>query len=37
VQVPLEMRIDRVSDAILKLDPEGHAAVEWAEKKGKTK
>ena len=37
VQVPLEMRIDRVSNAILKLDPEGHAAVEWAEKKGKNK
>ena len=33
VQVPLELRTDRVSNAILKLDPEGHAAVEWAEKK----
>ena len=33
VQVPLELKTDRVSNAILKLDPEGHAAVEWAEKK----
>ena len=33
VQVPLELRTDRVSNAILKLDPDGHAAVEWAEKK----
>jgi uncharacterized membrane protein YhiD involved in acid resistance len=33
VQVPLEVRTDRVSNAILKLDPDGHAAVEWAEKK----
>ena len=37
VQVPLEMRTDRVSNAILKLDPEGHAAVEWADKKAKGK
>jgi uncharacterized membrane protein YhiD involved in acid resistance len=36
VQVPLELRTDRVSNAILKLDPEGHASVEWTEKK-KTK
>jgi uncharacterized membrane protein YhiD involved in acid resistance len=35
VQVPLELRTDRVSNAILKLDPEGHASVEWADKKGK--
>jgi hypothetical protein len=33
VQVPFEMQTDRVSNAILKLDPEGHAAVEWADKK----
>jgi uncharacterized membrane protein YhiD involved in acid resistance len=33
VQVPLELRTDRVTNAILKLDPEGHAAVEWTEKK----
>jgi len=37
VQVPLEVRTDRVSNAILKLDPEGHASVEWGEKKGKNK
>ena len=36
VQVPLELPTDRVSNAILKLDPEGHAAVEWAEKKTRT-
>ena len=24
---------DRVTNAILKLDPEGHASVEWADKK----
>jgi uncharacterized membrane protein YhiD involved in acid resistance len=33
VQVPYELRTDRVSNALLKLDPEGHTAVEWAEKK----
>jgi uncharacterized membrane protein YhiD involved in acid resistance len=33
VQVPLELRTDRVSNAILRLDPDGHASVEWAEKK----
>ena len=37
VQVPLELRTDRVSNAILKLDPEGHAAVDWSEKKPKNK
>ena len=37
VQVPIELRIDRVSNAILKLDPEGHASVDWAEKKTKGK
>jgi uncharacterized membrane protein YhiD involved in acid resistance len=36
VQVPLEFKTDRVTNAILKLDPEGHASVEWGEKK-KTK
>jgi uncharacterized membrane protein YhiD involved in acid resistance len=35
VQVPLELRTDRVSNAILKLDPEGHASVEWSDKKAK--
>jgi uncharacterized membrane protein YhiD involved in acid resistance len=37
VQVPLELPTDRVSNAILQLDPDGHAAVEWSEKKTKTK
>ena len=37
VQVPIEMKTDRVSNAILKLDPEGHASVEWADKKAKGK
>jgi uncharacterized membrane protein YhiD involved in acid resistance len=37
VQVPLELATDRVSNAILKLDPEGHASVEWGEKKNKNK
>lgn len=37
VQVPLEVQTDRVSNAILKLDPKGHAAVEWGEKKAKGK
>ena len=37
VQVPLELRTDRVSNALLKLDPEGHASVEWADKKAKGK
>ena len=36
VEVPLDVQRDRVTNAILKLDPEGHAAVEWAEKKNKT-
>ena len=33
VEVPLEFRTDRVTNAILKLDPDGHASVEWTEKK----
>jgi uncharacterized membrane protein YhiD involved in acid resistance len=37
VMVPLEMQKERVANAILKLDPEGHGAVEWNEKKPKTK
>ncbi len=38
VQVPLELRTDRVTNTIQKLDPEGHASVEWTEKKkGKPK
>jgi uncharacterized membrane protein YhiD involved in acid resistance len=35
--VPLELNRDRVSNGLLKLDPSGHAAVEWTEKKPKTK
>ena len=35
VHVPLEVQTDDVSDAIVKLDREGHAAVEWEEKKNK--
>ena len=34
-QVPLEVQTDEVSNAILKLDRSGHAAVEWQEKKAK--
>ena len=37
VLVPLELDRDRLTNALLKLDPTGHAAVEWAEKKLKTK
>ena len=35
--VPLELDRDRVTKTLLKLDPDGHAAIEWAEKKPKTK
>jgi uncharacterized membrane protein YhiD involved in acid resistance len=37
VAVPLDLERDRVTDAILRLDPEGHAAVNWSEKKNKSK
>lgn len=37
VWVPLEMQKERLANSILKLDPEGHASVEWVEKKPKTK
>lgn len=37
VHVPLEVPTDRVTNAILKLDPDGHAAVDWSEKKAKPK
>jgi uncharacterized membrane protein YhiD involved in acid resistance len=37
VLVPLEMQKDRLSNALLRLDPEGHGAVEWSEKKPKKK
>ncbi|HEX9366579.1 MAG TPA: DUF4956 domain-containing protein [Vicinamibacterales bacterium] len=35
--VPLELNRDRATNAFLRLDPQGHAAVEWSEKKPKTK
>ena len=37
VWVPLEMQKERLSNALLRLDPQGHGAVEWNEKKPKTK
>jgi uncharacterized membrane protein YhiD involved in acid resistance len=33
VQVPFEVQTDQISDAILQLDKDGHAAVDWSEKK----
>lgn len=33
VKVPHEVQTDDVSNAILKLDPAGHASVDWSEKK----
>ena len=35
IQVPIEIQTDDVSNRILQLDPEGHLAVEWEEKKNK--
>jgi uncharacterized membrane protein YhiD involved in acid resistance len=35
VDVPFHIQTDDVSDRILKLDPEGHLAVEWEDKKNK--
>jgi Domain of unknown function (DUF4956)/MgtC family len=35
VAVPIETQTDRISNAILKLDPQGHASVEWSDKKAK--
>jgi uncharacterized membrane protein YhiD involved in acid resistance len=37
VLVPYEVQTDRISNTILRLDREGHAAVEWSEKKNKSK
>jgi uncharacterized membrane protein YhiD involved in acid resistance len=37
IEMPLDFKTDRVTNAILKLDPEGHASVEWSDKKKKTK
>jgi uncharacterized membrane protein YhiD involved in acid resistance len=35
VQVPMEVQTDDVSNRLLQLDPDGHLAVEWEEKKNK--
>ena len=35
VKVPIEGDTDRVTDRLLALDPQGHVAVEWDEKKAK--
>ena len=35
IQVPIEIQTDDVSNRILQLDPDGHLAVEWEEKKNK--
>jgi Domain of unknown function (DUF4956) len=37
VEVPIDVKRDRVTNAILRLDPDGHASVDWSEKKNKTK
>jgi uncharacterized membrane protein YhiD involved in acid resistance len=37
VTVPLDVQTDRITNALLRLDPEGHGAVEWADKKKKDK
>ena len=37
VEMPIDLERDRVTNPILRLDPEGHAAVNWAEKKNKAK
>jgi uncharacterized membrane protein YhiD involved in acid resistance len=37
VSMPLDLPRDRVTNAILRLDPEGHASVDWNEKKAKAK
>ena len=35
VHVPLDKKIDRLSNGILKLDPENATGVEWEDKKEK--
>ena len=37
VHVPFEIQTDRISNTILRLDRDGHAAVEWSEKKNSKK
>jgi hypothetical protein len=35
VKVPLQMETEPITDALLALDPDGHPAVNWGEKKEK--
>jgi uncharacterized membrane protein YhiD involved in acid resistance len=35
--LPLDVQVDDVTNSLLRLDPEGHAAVNWSEKKAKAK
>jgi uncharacterized membrane protein YhiD involved in acid resistance len=37
VLVPFDVQTDRISNTILRLDRDGHASVEWSEKKNKAK
>jgi uncharacterized membrane protein YhiD involved in acid resistance len=37
VRVPHDVQTDEITNSLLRLDPDGHAAVEWAEKKAKAK
>lgn len=37
VQVPFDVQTDRISNSILRLDKDGHAAVEWSEGKNNKK
>ena len=37
IEVPIDLERDRVTNAVLRLDPEGHASVNWSEKKNKAK
>jgi uncharacterized membrane protein YhiD involved in acid resistance len=37
MHVPIEMDRDRITKTLLRLDPQGHASIEWVEKKIKSK
>jgi hypothetical protein len=37
VRLPLDKKIDRLSSALLRIDPENTTGVEWEEKKDKKK
>ena len=37
IEVPIDLERDRVTNAVLRLDPKGHASVNWSEKKNKAK